>query len=174
MPSRSITLLDANGVVNAPVGSPAINAVTTPAVASTPKIMGTVTNLSRWQQIIIRLTATAALGGGPCDYVLQRLVDGPNGSTWDDFIYLGQQAAGVAVDFIGYLSNDADIVNYAADKGDVGWPRHDVNADATLALAQGERRPGACGPSLRLIARTGALVNAAATVSMWVQASEKD
>lgn len=171
MPSRSVTLLDTNG--NRVESGNAITNANTSAAASTPVILGTLKNLGRWEQLIIRFLASNALGGGSCDYVLQRLVDGPNGSTWDDFLYLGQQAAGATFDVVAVISNTTDINAYSADKGDVTWVRHDENTDATLVLAAGERRPGPTGPQLRVIARTLAGVNAAAVTNLTLQGMEK-
>lgn len=170
MSSRSMALLDSNGQTQQSGTTASGN---TSAAATTPVVIGTVKNIARWDQLLVRFTATNALTGGPCDYVLQRLVDGPGGSTWDDFLYLAQQTAGAALDLVAVIDNTDDISSFGADKGDVTWVRHDVNTDATLVLAAGERRPGPAGNQLRLVSRTGAAVSAAAAVTLTITGFEK-
>lgn len=170
MPSRSVALLDQKGQRQESGHTLTGNAS---AAASTPIAIGTVSNLARWDQLLVRLTSDGGNTGGTVDYVLQRLVDGPNGSTWDDYLYLGQAAAATALDLVAMIDNTDDFSSYGADKADVSWVRHDVNADATLVLAAGERRPGPLGNNTRLIARTGASVSAAAAVVMDITGYEK-
>lgn len=171
MPSRSVTLIDSNGLAQASGAAITANA---PAAASTPAILGTLNNIGRWEELVLFLQASAGNTGGTVDYVLQRLVDGPGGSTWDDYLYFVQQGSATAVKIVAVLDADDDFSSYAADKADVSWVYHDFNADSTLVLASGERRPGPPGSALRLIARTGAGVSAAAAVTLTVTAFQRD
>lgn len=172
MSSRSVTLIDSNGVPQAS-GNNTLSGNAS-AAASTPVVIGTVKNVARWEQLLLWLTGDGGNTGGTVDFVLQRLIDGPAGTAWDDYLYFGQAAAATAVSFVAAIDIDDDFLSYAADKADVTWVRHDVNTDATLVLAAGERRPGPPGTSLRLVARTGAAVSAAAAVTLKVTAFQRD
>lgn len=147
-------------------GTAALAAVATSAAASTPLVLGTLDNLRRYTHVMIKFTASAALAGGPCDYVLERLL--PDG-TWDDYVYLGQQTAGAAFTravFLPIASPSAVTEPAAGVLAD--WTPHTTFGDATIALAAGSARGGHWGRSIRVVSRTGALVSAAAVTNTYV------
>src|SRR5437870_2059618 len=92
MTIRAFSNIDTNGqqVVD---GTACLAAVSTSAAATTPLVLGTVKNVGKFDELAINFTASAALTGGNCSYVIERLM--PDG-TWDDFVFLGTQTAGAA------------------------------------------------------------------------------
>lgn len=146
----------------------ALAAVSTSAAASTPLSLGTIANISRYHGLMIKLTASTALAGGVCDYVLERLM--PDG-TWDDYVYLGQQAAGVAFSKLVFLPLPLPQAATEAAAGTIAaWTPHTTFGDATIALAAGAGRGGHWGRSIRVVSRTGAAVSAAAVTNTYVRA----
>lgn len=148
-------------------GVAALATVSTSAAASTPLSLGTI-NVSRFSGMSVLFTASSALTGGVCDYVLQRLM---GNNAYDDYVYLGQQAAGVAFNKHCWLP----IVSIGpTTEAAVGvltdWTPHDTLTDATIALAAGAGRNGLPGTLLRVVSRTGAGVSVAAVTNTYVRA----
>lgn len=162
---RAYTAIDSQGVAVAD-GTAALAAVSTSAAASTPVALGTITGLSKFDELEIDFTASSALTGGTCDYVLQRL--GAN-NVWDDYVYLGQQTAGTAFAVRVVLPVQLAVASEAATGVATAWAPHDTNTDATIALTAKNARHGHWGGSLRVIARTGAAVSAAAVTNTYVR-----
>jgi hypothetical protein len=149
-------------------GTAALAAVSTSAAASTPLSLGTINNISRYHGLMILFSATSALTGGVCDYVLERLM--PD-STWDDYCYLGQQAAGAAFLKVVFLPlNMPSAVTEPAAGVLADWTPHTTFGDATIALAAGAARAGHWGRSIRVVSRTGAGVSVAAVTNTYVRA----
>lgn len=147
-------------------GTAAIAAVSTSAAASTAKVLGTVTGLSKFDELEIVFTASNALAGGPCDYVIQRI--GPDGN-WDDYVYLGQQTAGAALTAAVSLPIAEAATSEAAGGVASAWTPHDTNTDATIALTAKNARHGRWGSQIRVVSRTGALVSAAAVTNTYIR-----
>lgn len=171
MATRTFANINASGQWVAD-GTAAITG-TGPAAASTPAVIGTITNIQRFEQLHIVLDLSNALAGGVCDYVLQRLL--PNSATgWDDYVYFVQQSAGAAAVRAAELPIHHQSLAEAAAGVVLCWTPHDVNTDATIALTAGNGRHGHWGRSLRLVARSGASVSAGAVINLYVRAVGKE
>jgi hypothetical protein len=148
-------------------GTPAINNAATPNTANTASSLGTITGVARFDELHCRLVASNALAGGTCSYVLQRRM--PD-NTWDDYFYVGQQTAGTTFERNFLLPIETPQPVGEADTGtDSSWVTHDTLTDGTIVLSAGNGRSGHFGNEVRLIARTGAGVSAAAIVNFYVR-----
>jgi hypothetical protein len=159
--------IDSSGLYVAD-GTAALANVSTSAAATTPTILGTLSNLARFTSLLIQFKASTALAGGNCSYLLERLM--PDG-TWDDYLHLGQQSAGVAFE-VGVVLPciNHGAINETAAGGLKTFTPHSTFADATIVLSAGSGRIGHFGRSLRVISRTLANVNAAAVTNTYVRA----
>lgn len=165
---RFVGNIDSNGLY-ALDGTAALAAVSTSAAASTAVSLGTIANLKKFKAFQISFTATNALTGGTCDYVIERqMADG----SWDDYFYLGQQSAGATFRADIWLPVFVEPTSDATTGTDASWVKHDTLTDATIALTAGNGRVGMPGNNIRVIARTGTLVSAAAVTNTYIVAYE--
>lgn len=168
---RWFCLLDVNGKrLETTAEGHAFTGASGTNVAADAVVLATVKNLTRADDLLVRITAAATLDNvahnATLDLILQRTVD--DGTTWDDFINLGQVTNLTAYDFVAYINGyDAPTPMYTADKGDVTNNRNDSSVSPfTTVLLAGERRWGHWGPQLRLVAKRSANTTAGTVVTL--------
>lgn len=174
MPTKSVCLIGSNGKrLETTAEGHAVNVTTGTNGAADAVVIATLTNLARWDAMLLRVTSDALLDNGAhnatADLVLQRTFDG--GTTWEDFLYIGQIANLTAFNAVCWLNGVDSTAFYGADKGDVTENRADCSVTPfTITLSAGERRWGHWGERLRLVAKRLANTTAGSVVTIDITA----